>query len=1152
MMARKLYALLVGIDEYPGRVPDLRGCENDIEAFAEYLQGQAAKGGFEKPHLHLLKSEAATRDAVIEGFREHLCQAGPDDIALFYYSGHGSQEQAPEEFWHLEPDRLNETLVCYDSREPGGWDLADKELAKLIHEVSQKNPHTVLILDCCHSGSGTRDGEMAGTAMRKLATDTRQRPLDSFIFDTAELASLSTRNVADGSGLSGWSLPEGRHILLAACQDNELAKEYNAEGKTWGTFSYFLRTTLQTTTRPLSYHELYSRARVRVEGSVNAQRPQLEASNLDDIHQPFLGGAVVPQRSLLVTPDSSGWILQAGAVHGIAAPTGTEATRLALFEEDSETLTDLTRTAAQAEVSEVSAQTSRLKLLEGDLDAAKTYQAVITGLPLPPLALRLEGDPTGTTLAREALSGAGPDGGASFYVTEADPPEYRLWAKDDGFTITRAADDRPLVKQVTGGYSTENAKKAVAQLEHIARWAKTRDLENPATYLNPNDVEMILHYDTTEYIDTSPKLSYQPENGSWKKPTFKLQLKNKSDKTLFCSVLALSESFDITAGLFRPAMVKLAPGEEAWAFGGNPIPATVPDDLWEAGITERKDILKLIFSTAAFDATLLQQGKLDAPRLRSGDIRANPTSALGRLMKRVQTRDFDLSGETTIDDWTSKTLTTLTVRSQKDTPVPNEGRSASLGFGVTIEPHPSLQARARLGTLTEASRNLDARVLPSILRDDAGISAPLQLTRSRGQDPGLSTLELSKVQNAEAVTKYTPLELTLDITLDEDEHLLPLAFDGEFYIPLGYAKPAEATTRGDAAGTKVVLERLPDPANLQTRDLFGAIRILFQKFKSKTLGKPFEYPLLTLAEALPDSEVNYDKSPDTIRTKVKDAERILLFVHGIIGETKPLIPSVRLAKLANDQSLQDTYDAVLAFDYENLHTPIEENARLLKERLESVGLGANHGKTLHIIAHSMGGLVSRWFVEREGGNKVVKHLVLVGTPSGGSPWSNIEDWALTMLGVGLNRLSAIVWPVALLARLVALLEKVDVSLDQMNPDSDFVKNLAASPDPGIPYTILAGNTSIIPTAQAGSEDSRLMKLLKKLKLKQRSYDALTQFVFKEDNDIAVGVRSIAAVDGNRTPAPVVLEVASDHVSYFRIDAGLEGLSQALGNTGETT
>jgi uncharacterized caspase-like protein len=58
-------------------------------------------------------NEEATCQAIIDGFRRHLCQAGSDDVALFYYSGHGSQEESPPEFWHLEPDRFNETLVCY-------------------------------------------------------------------------------------------------------------------------------------------------------------------------------------------------------------------------------------------------------------------------------------------------------------------------------------------------------------------------------------------------------------------------------------------------------------------------------------------------------------------------------------------------------------------------------------------------------------------------------------------------------------------------------------------------------------------------------------------------------------------------------------------------------------------------------------------------------------------------------------------------------------------------------------------------------------------------------------------------------------------------------------------------------------------------------
>ena len=65
----------------------------------------------------------ATRAAVVDGFRTHLTQAGPDDTVLFYYSGHGSQEYAPPEFWAVEPDHLDETLVCFDSRQPDQWDL---------------------------------------------------------------------------------------------------------------------------------------------------------------------------------------------------------------------------------------------------------------------------------------------------------------------------------------------------------------------------------------------------------------------------------------------------------------------------------------------------------------------------------------------------------------------------------------------------------------------------------------------------------------------------------------------------------------------------------------------------------------------------------------------------------------------------------------------------------------------------------------------------------------------------------------------------------------------------------------------------------------------------------------------------------------------
>ncbi|HEY53862.1 MAG TPA: caspase family protein, partial [Caldilineae bacterium] len=119
-MTRTVYALLVGIDDYPAPVNPLKGCVNDIERMHTLLQERIVGDGDEYKPL-LLTNGAATRQGVIDGFHNHLAQAGEHDVALFCYSGHGSQQKSPPEFWDLEPDRRDETLVCYDSRSTGSW-----------------------------------------------------------------------------------------------------------------------------------------------------------------------------------------------------------------------------------------------------------------------------------------------------------------------------------------------------------------------------------------------------------------------------------------------------------------------------------------------------------------------------------------------------------------------------------------------------------------------------------------------------------------------------------------------------------------------------------------------------------------------------------------------------------------------------------------------------------------------------------------------------------------------------------------------------------------------------------------------------------------------------------------------------------------------
>ena len=73
--------------------------------------------------------------------------------------------------------------------------------------------------------------------------------------------------------------------------------------------------------------------------------------------------------------------------------------------------------------------------------------------------------------------------------------------------------------------------------------------------------------------------------------------------------------------------------------------------------------------------------------------------------------------------------------------------------------------------------------------------------------------------------------------------------------------------------------------------------------------------------------------------------------------------------------------------------------------------------------------VSRWFIERERGNRAVRRLLMLGTPNGGSPWPNVVDWATTAMAVGLNELSKVAWPAAVLVGLTQSAGLAQLTLD---------------------------------------------------------------------------------------------------------------------------
>ncbi len=645
-MTARLFALLVGIDDYPAPVPPLRGCINDVTAFAEVLQGRAG----DAVDVRILTDEAATRSVVTSAIRDHLGQAGPDDVALLYFSGHGSQQRAPQELWAIEPDRRNETIVLHDSRQSGSWDLADKELAVLLGDVALTGCHVVTVLDCCHSGGGTRTGE-SEARLRLAPEDERVRPLGSFLHGVAALAGESDGTVTRAVR-SRWLPAAGSQILLAACRSSEKAKEVNVHGRSRGALSAALERTVRDTRGPLTYRQVLRHVTAAVMQRVPDQHPQVEAPDPGELDRAFLGGVVpAAPRQLTLSHSPAGWGIDIGAVHGIPQPIGEDTTELAVYPlAGSRTSPPITT----AVVTRVLADRALVRL-SADLDTSVVYGAVVTAVPLEPLTIGVVGDGMGSESLRRAAAVA--DQSLIRLVPDDEGVDVVVEAVPEGFTITRPGVSRPLVPVVRGDHAEE---RAVAALEHVARWLRLSTLHNPATRLREGALEVDVRAGEFGSLGADGRLEIAYAAGL--APTFTVRLANATDQPLWGALIDLTETYGIFTDAFAAGSVALAPGESVEvALSGQ-----VSDALWEAGTTTVTDQLKVVTSTLEFDPRSLEQEELDVTTVSRASVTRGERparSTLERLLAAVTTRRRGVSepGEQ-VADWRTDDVYVITSR----------------------------------------------------------------------------------------------------------------------------------------------------------------------------------------------------------------------------------------------------------------------------------------------------------------------------------------------------------------------------------------------------------------------------------------------------------------------------------------------------------
>jgi hypothetical protein len=142
--APKVWAIIAGVAGY-NHMPVLRYTDDDAYRFYAFLKGMEG-GALPDEQVQIMIDEEATLENIRGGLRSMFAKAGPNDLVIFYFSGHG----------------LNGSFLPYDF---DGYNnkLAHSEVAEIFAESKAK--YKLCLADACHSGSilAMRSGEAENT-----------------------------------------------------------------------------------------------------------------------------------------------------------------------------------------------------------------------------------------------------------------------------------------------------------------------------------------------------------------------------------------------------------------------------------------------------------------------------------------------------------------------------------------------------------------------------------------------------------------------------------------------------------------------------------------------------------------------------------------------------------------------------------------------------------------------------------------------------------------------------------------------------------------------------------------------------------------------------------------------------------------------------
>lgn len=178
--APKTWALIIGVSSYR-HMPALRFPDDDAYRLFAFLKSPQG-GAIPDERMQILIDEDATRQNILHAMEGLFLRAGPEDLVILYFSGHG----LPGAFLPIDYDGIGNTLT-------------HQEIKRML-DMSPAG-YKLCLADACHSGGllAARGGQLPDVLSRYYENLAQTRPGTALIMSSkAEETSLESSGLRQG------------------------------------------------------------------------------------------------------------------------------------------------------------------------------------------------------------------------------------------------------------------------------------------------------------------------------------------------------------------------------------------------------------------------------------------------------------------------------------------------------------------------------------------------------------------------------------------------------------------------------------------------------------------------------------------------------------------------------------------------------------------------------------------------------------------------------------------------------------------------------------------------------------------------------------------------------------------------------------------